>query len=342
MRRLHFWQIAAVMVVCTVSSSTPIPVLDVTRLVAEADLIGVGEVLNITEIGEREITINGTAVTSTLFEGNFRLDQVLKGSADRKVLDFEFEMPSVPTGHRGAPSAYRMLFLSIRDGKYTFTSPYYPSLIAVPGLDTSDARPEDGVSQQLTAVITSPLVPEVGKLEAVQALATVRTTGATATLKQVALGEALELKVIATAALLRRNESSAVGIAESVLLPDYTPVPVQLQAELQYAIQNSFSNPEGIPSLSRLLRAKQPATRRAATMALRNTASVRAVDGLTRSLWDTDFETRYYAVVGLAEITQDLEWRPLFEQFRSDEARYLAHWRWWAQTLGSGSIPPKS
>jgi hypothetical protein len=52
---------------------------------------------------------------------------------------------------------------------------------------------------------------------------------------------------------------------------------------------------------------------------------------LVASLRDSDFETRYYAVVGLAEITRQKDWRPLMDQFKANQGRYLTYWTNWAR-----------
>ncbi len=54
------------------------------------------------------------------------------------------------------------------------------------------------------------------------------------------------------------------------------------------------------------------------------------MEPLSRLLNNSDEQVRYYAVVGLGEITKQDEWTPAFPEFREHEAKYLSYWRDWA------------
>jgi hypothetical protein len=53
--------------------------------------------------------------------------------------------------------------------------------------------------------------------------------------------------------------------------------------------------------------------------------SLRALNG--RMIAPDLADGRYYTVVGLAQITGESDWRPTMEQFRTNENKYLDHWR---------------
>ena len=75
--------------------------------------------------------------------------------------------------------------------------------------------------------------------------------------------------------------------------------------------------------------------RKAVASSLMHIQSPEAINLMISLLADSDFEARYYAVVGLAEATNQLDWRRNMDNFRSDESKYLKHWLDW-------KTPPKA
>lgn len=71
--------------------------------------------------------------------------------------------------------------------------------------------------------------------------------------------------------------------------------------------------------------------RRPIAAAIRSTKSQSAIHPLSSLLADADFEIRYTAVIGLAEITGQHEWGPAQDVFQANERRYLDHWKAWAK-----------
>src|SRR5262249_51676525 len=107
-------------------------------------------------------------------------------------------------------------------------------------------------------------------------------------------------------------------------------VPRYAIGNLIYSLPN-ISDPRAVPILSSLLRSGDVLVRRAAAEALRNTASQGAVRPLVAALADPDRQVQYSAVIGLADITRQPEWRPLDEEFRASPQRYIQHWRDWGR-----------
>jgi HEAT repeat protein len=136
--------------------------------------------------------------------------------------------------------------------------------------------------------------------------------------------------LVVSAALLERNDISGLPISEDALTKQASTVPGYLIHNLDYAISQGVHDDRAIPVLARLLLLPEVETRRAAASALWHTHSRSAVSGLIQALNDEDFEVRYYGVVGLAEITGELEWHPNMEVFHQDETKYLQHWREWS------------
>ena len=61
---------------------------------------------------------------------------------------------------------------------------------------------------------------------------------------------------------------------------------------------------------------------------------------MIEALWDPDREVRYYAVVGLGEITGQNEWTPATDYFAQNEEKFLTHWREWAKSRRPESPAP--
>jgi len=139
------------------------------------------------------------------------------------------------------------------------------------------------------------------------------------------------LNLLASAALLRRNEISTLAGTTKILLYEPRSATESILWKLSLAIENGVKDSRGIPALSRLADAKDLRLRRAAASALRHTGSPKAIHALARSLADSDRNVRYVAVIGLAEITGQYEWGPSIDLFQREEPRYLAHWTEWAK-----------
>jgi hypothetical protein len=59
-------------------------------------------------------------------------------------------------------------------------------------------------------------------------------------------------------------------------------------------------------------------------------------------LGDSDTKVRYFSVVGLAEITGQLEWRPNPDDFAASSTKYLNHWIAWGAAYTPQNQEPTS
>ena len=103
-------------------------------------------------------------------------------------------------------------------------------------------------------------------------------------------------------------------------------------------ISNLAGSPGGlkdasaVPALKRLFETKDQRVIKGAAIALRQSGSADALEPLSRLLDNSDGQVRYYAVVGMGEITRQDEWTPTFPEFREHEAKYLSFWREWSDS----------
>jgi hypothetical protein len=317
----------AVPVACVI-----IPGLDVTRLTEEANLIVVGQVTSVWESDKTMIEVQGNKVPARKMIGEIRSDRILRGPSDLRSIRFHYFLPEKSLGYQSIqPLSYGIFFLKRSRGDYEFVSPYYPSVAAVPGIAVQGENDLDRVVGQLAGILDASESSLDQKLEAVYVLSRTKGSSVTPALKSHLQEKDEKLQLSVVAALLERNDMSGLEIAEKTLLAPADSLPPYLLHNLSYAISEGLNDERAVPSLTRLLGARSTETRRAAASALWHTQSALAITPLIAALDDEDSEVRYSAVVGLAEITGQSDWRPNIFVFQSDQKRYLNYWKEWAK-----------
>ncbi len=318
-----------------VNSVWPIPIkpLDLDDLASKAQLIVVGEVTSVREDGRTLVETSTAKVPARIMAGELRIDRVLKGPSGQQLLSFRFFLPEVFIGFRGIGlHSYQVFFFQNSGDTYEFVSPYYPSVITIRDAPTSGESPLVRVVNQVGAVLYSATSSEAQKQEATYVLRRSKSPAAVKVLRQALKVKERNVQLDAAAALLERNDISGLPLAEGALLDPPGSTPDHILHNLRFGIAEGVKDETAIPTLSKLLFAGIPETRRAAASALWHTHSSSAIHPLGEALDDSDFEVRYYAVVGLAEITGQSEWRPNMDDFLSDQQRYLQHWKDWARS----------
>jgi hypothetical protein len=332
---LEISRMLAALLLLLPASATGIPALDLGQLISSADLIVVGTVHTTGQIGNTTIDLSGQQIPATLMAGEVRPGIVLKGDVKSNAVPFRFAVPQNPAGGIGYAdienNSYRILFLRRSEGNYAPANPYYPSLPAAPRASASGSTPFDRVISELASAIQSAQVPTSDRVNLLINLQKFDTPPLhEALLKSLASTDRV-LQLSVAAALLRRNDIAALGIAEQALLLPPADTPAYVLQNLSSAIAKGMRDPRAVPALDQILRhAPDVQARRSAAFALRNTGSLSATRPLAHALGDPDLEVRYYAVIGLAEITGDREWRPLLQDYQSQEQHYLSHWQEWA------------
>jgi hypothetical protein len=311
----------------SLGSAMPVPALNVDELIARADLIAIGTVQTISEQGRTVVDTAGASIPATEFVAEVLVDHTLKGQF-LPLIRVQFVVLDRPVGYeRVAASQYRILFLKGHGESYQFVSPYYPSLAAVPMSSVQGNTAAEKVADALGAVARSPNVASNERRNALGELNTIKSA-ATVTLLRQLLGERDDaVRLTAASYLLTANDVAGLEMVERALLESTAGLPDEIVLTLRYGLSHGLTTEAAIPSLSRILASPDPATRRAATEALRHVGSPATGRALARALNDSDFDVRYYAVVALSEITGEKAWRPSPEEFRMAEARYLEYWR---------------
>jgi HEAT repeat protein len=319
--------------VTEVSNAIPVPILNVPSLVTGSDLIVVGTVVSLRDGGATSITFVGGSVLGRLVLCEVDVDSVLKGTTEGRRISFRYALPNEPIGYSGIALGYQILFLKKANSEYSLASPYHPSLPAVSASGAEEGDELAKIAALLGSVLQSVPAPLGQKQMALYALSTIHTTGSTDLLRRALEQRDPVLRLNAAGFLLLRNDLAGMETAEQALAHP-GGLPGNLLHNLDYAIAEGVKSQDAVPMLSRMAHAKELETRRAAASALRHTGAKSALAPLAYLLNDNDLQVRHEAIVGLADITGDLDWGPNLDLFQSQEQQYLKHWRDWASANG--------
>lgn len=314
------------------AGATIVPSLDLPALAADSDLIAVGRVSAVHQKGWTTVHLTGGAsVPARSMFAQLDVEKALKGQLDGRTIRFVFSFPDVPIGYAGIrPEQFGVFFLRKSENGYAIVDPYHPFVGAVRGTPGVQGSLLDQITAEVARVLTSPETSAESRWEAVRALETAQTPLTTDALKTAARDNALLPRVWAMAALLERNDTSVLATAADLLLSPNQDR--NLLGHLAYAVER-VKDPKAVPILTRLLRSTDVNVRRGAAAALRNTLDKGAIGPLTKALSDSDPQVRYSGVIGLAEITGQMnEWAPAYETFLKDQQRYLTYWNNWARS----------
>jgi len=316
----------------------PVHVLDLDKLTNDSTLIVVGELVSTREISTgTPLETNGSTVRVRTQDGALLISRILKdtglGVKTSATITFRFYEPEIFIGWpTPRVRTFAIFFLKTdASGVLRFTDPVYPFSPALKPAPPAGNSPIDRVVNETSSFIYAPGVPINDKTSALNYLARSRSSASTAVLKASLNYDNQELRYVAAGKLLERNDISGLPLAKAVLLRALGANSDILVNNLSSAISIGVKDPKAIPDLGDLLSSPSPEARRAAALALRRTGAQEAVSPLLSALSDPDREVRYYSVIGLAEITGQLAWRPSMDDFARDQARFLNHWRQWGR-----------
>jgi hypothetical protein len=318
-----------VIVIVSTGDATPVPILNLAKLVEQADVVAMGTVLAISDVGSTSVGGANGAIQARSMLGELQVDHVLKGPAEIGSLQFRFAQPDVFIGYGGVGvDSYRMFFLKRNGGRYEFVSPYYPSVVALSGNVVTSGRALDKVVEAVASVVESESASVDLRREAIHVLWGIAGPVPGAAFRSALRNADPVVHLTAAAALLAVNDVTAVPIAEEALLRPYVDSQSELLHNLRVAISQGLRDPVAAPALGRLLSADVE-TRRAASSALRRMRSESALKFLVSALDDPDMRVGHNAVMGFAETTGQTEWGPSIPAFQADQERYRQHWRDW-------------
>lgn len=315
-----------------------VPALDLVHLCERADIIVVGRTASVSDLGPTTQPVGGTVVPGRSYRAKISILRVIKGQSSGNEILVPLFLPNVYLAYKGVATGQVGVFF-LRRGKegIEIFDPYHPFVAAVPGAPAGQGAVLDQVTAELAYAISSPAASEETRREGIWALEQLRTPASTAALGVAASHPNEAVRLRAMAALLRRNDVSHIAEAVRILLDPggaKRDGKTNLIRGVAYAIRDGVGDPRSIPDLTRLLTCGDVIVRRAAVDALRRTGVPAAIQPLARALNDSDDQVVWNAIMGLAEITGDLDHGPgLEEEFKGKQReKYVSYWRNWAQS----------
>jgi hypothetical protein len=333
-----------VVLTCGLMALVPVPVkaqlilkTELSVLCDQADAVVVGRAENVRKEGSTTMVIAGTSYPADQMVAQLAVDKVLKGSPKTGVMSFNFSLPrtlAMNVTVRGVVAGqYGVFFLRSGGDGYQVLDPDYPCVVAFPGSPQTSGSVLDQVTAEVCYVLESREATHNGKQDALLVLRGVSSPIATKALKAASRDPVADVRLSAMALLLRSNDISELPMAENILLHPPSDIDPNALDGLAFAIRFGVHDPKAIPSLARLVLAKNVNVRKGAATALRRTHDSAAIRPLTQALNDTDPDVLFQAVVGLGELTHTSgEWVPGEDLFLKDQKRYLDHWREWAKS----------
>lgn len=309
--------------------STIVPALDVAALTAGADTIVIGQIISVTDRGPTSLDLGGGPISATDFEAVLRVDRVLKGTSRAQTLTLDFTLAQMPSGMQGVVTdQYGVFFLTETQNRFRFTDPIYPALPAIRNVNLSSGTALDQVTTVLGQVFEAAQVSEWDRVSALDALGGLNSDLARDTLRHALNNSSHHVRLEAARTLVAHNDMSGLATVEDALLRS-AGLSETMLSNLAGSL-GGLHDPRAIPALKRLLGTNNQNITKGAAIALRQSGSPDALAPLSHLLENSDERVRYYAVVGMGEITKQDEWTPAFDEFRDHEAKYLAYWRDWA------------
>jgi hypothetical protein len=316
---------------CLFADATLVPGFSLKQLVDDSDLVVVGSVSGVREVGSTTVLLNAVPIPARQMAGEVEVEEVLKGAARSPRISLRYAITEQWVGYPSIPSGIRILFLKLTGDTAMVTNLYYPTLPAVAGIKSTGASAFDRTVSQLAAVLGSVSAPTDQKCEAIARLEGISSPAVISALEGAAKEKDPAVRLDAVTGLLERNEISVLPIAERVLLAPDTQSSGYQRHNLSYGIYTGVKSEGAIPILDRLLGSSDVEVRRAATMALRHTGSNQALQSLAKGLYDNDLQVRYFSVLGFSEITGQIKWQTSQEDYYANETQYLRYWRQWVR-----------
>jgi hypothetical protein len=312
--------------------SSVVRVISVKALVESSDVIVCGVVTAVKDQGKDSFYTPGGSLAGEKMRAELATDETLKGATASRVLYVEFFAPEAPSPIRPIPAGQRGIFFLQQQGVsgYRVSDPVYPFLPAGPGGAISGGSPLDRVTAKLGEALAYSGSTDAEVHAALDALATLDTELAAETLRKLLTTTSGELQLRIASKLVARNDIAGLDLVGNALLHP--------EVLSKYAAANlagslaGLKDPKSIPMLKQLLKTRDQQITRSVAIALRQSGSADALVPLSRLLDYSEEQVRYYAVVGMGEITRQDEWTPALDEFRTHESKYLAYWRDWAQS----------
>ena len=313
-----------------------VPVLSFASLVERSDAIVIAQTGDFHKVGEIQVNVHGQVLGADLMEASAEVKKPLKAPKGLTVLKVRFAIPVSPAGSTGYSTipAQQMRLLFLKNGvnnSYEVADPYYPSLPAVENVSLSQSDDlEKEVANVECATVASTNANPDQRMEAIWSLKGRSDDCIVDALRAAFKASNQQLRLTSAMASLQRNDIGNLDatVSEIGQLSSDTYMRLNVLSAIRYGVKDQ----RAIPVLARMMQSQDAPERRAAASALRNIGSILCSALLAKALNDPDKDTRYYAVIGLAEIEDQPSHKPSMEDFDNDPTPFLRYWKDWAKS----------
>jgi hypothetical protein len=315
-------------------SATPLPPLDFKQLIDSSDVICIGAVESVRDLG-KVTRQNGNQTIEFERKGAIvKCQRVLKGQiTTSELLTVEFlDSKQFLLGSAVLSAGETaMLFLAKAETNYQMASPYYGKQVAVasPVNEDQSIPVINKIEREFLNVVSkgsdaeaSTALDRLFKLDS-RALVAESNRVMEAVSKRPEREEAVAVTVLALRikdgdfeALLQVPKLSSNVTDRDSYLP--------WQDNLLTAI-DQIHDEKAVPVLNKLLVSKSPAVRREASRALATLANRSSVPYLVKGLQDSDVDTSYNSLIALSRITGKPG--PGREEFERNREKYVLEWK---------------
>jgi hypothetical protein len=292
----------------------------------QSDVVALGTIPSLSRGNPTTFVFAGRVAPGHVMSGSLTVAEVLKGATPTDV-HLEFTAADERTTFGSVPvGSVRLYFLKHAGEHFTFTDPYYPSIVGARGAALKGSV-IDKVAATVARVMTVSEASRSERVEALGILGSLRSDESITGLLSSLQSPDRSLRLSAAGNLLRLNDLRGLSPAVAALMAS-DGMDAQANYDLIRGVMG-LKDPAGAPLVIQLLGCPDKFVRRAAVSGLISMGSRSAIAGLGKALYDADVEVRESAVGGLADLTNQGEWHPSMDLYRADESKYLTYWKDW-------------
>ncbi len=313
------------------------------KLVQEADVIVVGQVLTIDQLEKTEYLEQGYKSEGYRHHATFHIDRVVHTPSELQMkdrLEFDYFRSSIPNRfHRIEEGKLGMYFFQLKpDGILTVANPRYVLIPALPLLPeeieqklSQAQNPFEKVQIELLALLVHSNQTEPRK-DALDLLKGVENPEINITcyslLKKA--GDPLYQCILAT--LIWREDLSVLeGAVVSVLRPANNGGQKIAPSDLCYAIRSKVNDINLLPIILPLLESPDVTPREAGYFAIREMQNKRCIPYLLRAVRDPDKQIRFHGALGLSVMTEQYKWYPGGDDWVNNDRKITDYWIAWGE-----------
>ena len=313
------------------------------KLVQEADVIVVGQVLTIDQLEETTYLENGFNIEGYRHHARFHIDRVIHTPSELQMkdrLEFDYFRSSIPNQfHRIGEGELGMYFFQLKpDGVLTVANPRYVFIPALPLLPeeieqklSQAQHPFEKVQIELLALLVHSTQTEPRK-DALDLLQQVENPEINATCHSLLKKAEGPLYQWLLHTLIWREDLSVLEAAvTSVLRPISNEEHGYVTGRLCGAIRSKVNDINLLPIILPLLESPDVTPREAGYFAIREMQNKRCIPYLLQAVRDPDKQIRFHGALGLSVMTEQYKWYPGGDDWVNNDRKITDYWIAWGE-----------